>query len=508
MEKKNFSFISIFQHNAEKYPNKPAIIEGDKSRTHREVYDNARRVARYLDSHGVGPGEKIALISQNSVDFIEVELGIIMTGAVPVKINWRLAAPEIEQILKWNEINCVLFRPQNEEFKKNLYSLCRGYYHLIDIDELEKLLAGAPLISECFERNSEDIIVHFLTSGTTGHPKTVRISEKELLAEIDAVADAMNFKENNVFQIMSQLFHSACVGTYACLLRGGTVVLFRQFNPKSYIEGIEKYSISRISTIPTVLRRILECDVLDEYDTSKVETISYSTCPMPPDLIKKALERFDCEFYQAYGMTEMASIVTLLTPEDHRTENGKYLNSVGRPIKGHSVRIEDENGNILPPGTEGEIVVSGVGMMVDYYKMPEETEKAIRNGWYHTGDIGYMDADGYLYICGRKNDLIISGGENIYPREVENVLRTMPDVEEVAVLGVNDKVWIEAVHACFVMEKNAELTMDEVKAFCTGKIAKFKIPKEIHVVKGGLPKTATGKVCLPKLREMIEAGEI
>ena len=224
---------------------------------------------------------------------------------------------------------------------------------------------------------------------------------------------------------------------------------------------------------------------------------------MPPDLIRRAMEQFHCGFQQSYGMTEMGSIVTILSPEDHLREKMRYLNSVGKPIAGHQVVIMDEQGQKCPPNKAGEIVVRGPGMMVDYYQMEPETKEAIVDGWYHTKDIGYLTEDGYLYINGRKSDMIISGGENIFPQEIENVLRSHPDIAETAVLGIRDDYWGEAVHACVILKRENSLNEQQIQSYCRGKIAGYKIPKKVHIYKD-LPRTATGKVTKAELVKWIE----
>ena len=267
--------------------------------------------------------------------------------------------------------------------------------------------------------------------------------------------------------------------------------------------SIEKHHVTRLSAIPTVLTALLNQPDFDRYDLSSIHTISYSTCPMPPELIKRALKHFNCGFQQSYGMTEMGSIVTMLTEEEHIKDNMRYLNSVGRPIEDHKVKIIADDGSECAPGETGEIVVTGPGMMKDYYKMPDETKEVMVDGWYHTRDMGYLDENGYLYISGRKSDMIISGGENIFPLEVENVLRMREDIAEVCVLGVPDDYWGESVQAVVVLRPGSKLTPEEIRTFCRGKIAGYKIPKKVYIWEE-LPKNTTGKVCKAEVLKKIE----
>lgn len=496
------SFPEIFEYGQSHYPDRTAIIMGEERRTYGELWDRACKIAGYIRSIGLGSGDSVAIISKNHVDYVETVLGCIMAGAVAVKLNWRFAAPELHQLLMFNQVKFIFFRSGDAAIRREMSELTGSLCPSADMERIDMLLEGVEPLTEPVKRGADEILMHLHTSGTTGIPKTVRYISGEYLNELNLCVKALGFHEGMVFQLMSQLFHSACIGTYACLAVGGTVVLFSKFDAEEYLASIEKNRVTRLSAIPTVLTAILNSPNLGNYDLSSVDTISYSTCPMPPGLIRRALETLNCGFQQSYGMTEMGSIVTILTEEDHLKDHMRYLNSVGKPIEGHEVRVVDEQGALCRAGQVGEIVVRGPGMMKDYLKMPEETGRVMQDGWYHTRDIGYLDETGYLYVCGRKNDMIISGGENIFPQEIENVLHTNPGIEEVSILGVPDEYWGEAVHACLVLKQGVTMTGEQVRDFCRGKIAGYKIPKQIHFF-SSLPKTATGKVKKAALAEML-----
>ena len=235
------------------------------------------------------------------------------------------------------------------------------------------------------------------------------------------------------------------------------------------------------------------------YDLSHLKVINYSTCPISPDLLRRALDRLNCRFYQSYGMTEMASTVTALLPEDHLILGGQYLTSVGRALPGAAVRIVRPDGSLCDAGEEGEICVRGQGMMLGYYQMPEKTADVIRDGWYFTHDVGYLDEDGYLYLRGRKDSLIISGGENIYPEEVIDVLLKMPEIAEAAVYGMPDPKWGEHVKASIVCKPGRSLTVEQVQTFCRANMPSFRMPREVEFLPE-LPKNATGKVLIQALK--------
>lgn len=502
MGRKLDSFISIFETAKKEYPDKAALIMEGKVRTYGEIFERAAKTAAYLKENGIGKGDPVAIISCNSLDYVETVLGCVMAGAVVVKLNWRLAVPELHHLIVLNHVKWIFFRSQDEKIRREMYELTIERCVSVDMDSLDKLLAHMEPMQEFVQREDEAVLMHLHTSGTTGMPKTVRYSNRGFLSELESCAQSLRFDRNTIFQMMSQLFHSACAGTYSCLACGGTVVFFSRFDPAAYLASIEKYKVTWISAIPTVLTALLNHPDFDRYDLSSLQMICYSTCPMPPDLIRRAMQKFHCGFQQSYGMTEMGSIVTILSPEEHLKDGMRHLNSVGKPIAGHEVKIVDEEGRLCRPGEEGEIAVRGPGMMVDYYQMPEETKTAIIDGWYHTKDMGYLTEDGYLYINGRKSDMIISGGENIFPQEIENVLRSHPDIELTSVFGMPDPYWGEAVHACVVLRNKGALTEHQIREYCRGKIAGYKIPKQVHICEE-LPCTATGKVMKAELKERI-----
>ena len=267
------------------------------------------------------------------------------------------------------------------------------------------------------------------------------------------------------------------------------------------VDTLVSERIESISVVPTVLKWILDETDRGNYDLSHLKTVNYSTCPIPKALLQRAIEKLDCSFYQSYGMTEMGSTVTALLPEDHLRDGGRCLSSVGRPIPGASVRILAPDGRDCNAGEEGEIYVRGPGRMLEYLDAPELTRAAFRDGWYRTKDMGMLDGQGYLYLRGRADDLIISGGENIYPGEITNVIMQLcDDIAEVAVYGVPDETWGEHVKASVVLMPGSRLTADELRAYCRAHMPTFRAPKEVEIVHE-LPKGATGKVLTSVLRE-------
>ncbi len=340
---------------------------------------------------------------------------------------------------------------------------------------------------------------HMHTSGTTGKCKCVVYTTQRYLNQLESMLKTLEFPEGQVYQFISQLFHSACAGAFLTLATGGTLVLMQQFSVKEYVESLVQEKVNAIGVIPLILQSILDATEDSEYDFSNLHVINYSTCPISPELLSRALKRLNCRFYQSYGMTEMGSTVTALLPEDHFTDNGAYLGSVGRPLPGAQVQIRREDGSLCLPGETGEICLRGHGMMLEYYGQEAATAEALREGWYHSKDVGYLDNNGYLYLRGRMDSLIISGGENIYPEEVSNVLLKIPQILETAVFGVPDEKWGERVKACVVLRPGCDITGQEIRNFCRANMPAFRIPKEIEFV-AELPKNSIGKLLLNKLK--------
>lgn len=503
----NFQFGSILDYGLEAVPDKIAIQSGQNSITYRELHLQTNRVANFI-AKKVTPGGHIGILAMNCIEYFELVIGCARAAVTVATINWRLSPREAANLALFNDCQLLFVHTGNPAWEKELETLLAGKLEIIPLtapngqpSPYHTLTAGESRDFSPVPVDPENVLFHIHTSGTTGTPKCIMHSHKSFISEMMCCRQIMAFHQDETFQSMSQLFHVASIGPYMELSAGGTVVLFQHFNADCYLSAVEKYHVTRLSVTPTVLKTLL-CQIHKKhYDLTSVEIITYSTSPIPHPTLDDAMEQFpNCGFIQSYGMTEMGSIVTILSAEDHRKPD--KLRSVGCCIPGCQIQIAGEHGEILPSGQTGEITIKGPSLLKGYYKRPELYDRYIRDGWLHTGDIGYLDDDGYLFLEGRKDDMIISGGENIYPKEIENrIMELSEDVSEAAVFGIPDEKWSEVPCACVVLQPGSSLTPAQIEQFLRGHLAHYKIPKRIELVQS-LPKNAVGKVLKCELKKL------
>ena len=473
--------------------------------TYRELNDLINKTAHYLLSQGVVKGDRIAVISRNCPEFIIADLAILRIGAISVKFNWRLPPDEMEYLLDLNNVRFAFFKPEKPEWGEELVQHYEGKIHFIQLGMVEgrsslySLLEGQPDTPVVTEIADEDEAIHMHTSGTTGKPKCVVYGTGRYLRHLESMAASLEFTDGMVYQFISQLFHAAGSASYLVLANGGKLILMQKFQVEDYVDSLEREKVNGIGVIPMVLRGILDEADRKNHDLSNLHVVNYSTCPISPDLLDRAMAKLNCRFYQSYGMTEMSGLVTALVAEDHLVDGGAHLRSVGRPIPGAAIKIVRDDGSECEVGETGEILAKGHGMMLGYFGRPELTREVIRDGWYHTKDLGSKDDKGYVYIRGRKDALIISGGENIYPEEVSNIILKCPQVAEVAVYGVPDEKWGERVKASVVLAPGQTITAKELDRFCRQYSPSYRLPREYEFLKE-LPKNTTGKVLIQELK--------
>jgi acyl-CoA synthetase (AMP-forming)/AMP-acid ligase II len=492
----------------------PAVGYEGQWTSYGELIERCARVAAALHER-TRPGERIGLLELNSPAFLEVVLGATEASCVPVPINTRLAPPEIAYIIK-NSGARTLFVGQ--EHYAAIESLAGQLPEDIVIIAMQG--AGAPgwLDYEAWRDASrpdararppadDDDLTQLYTSGTTGHPKGAFHSLRNWNAWIRICRESGwgEYSPDTIMLVVMPMFHIAALGTaLLALVQGARVVILRRFDPRHTLVTMEAERVTDTLLAPAIVHALLGHPEFGRQDLSSLRSICYGAAPMPPSVLEEVRARTDCKLVQVYGMTENLGLSTSLGPAEHDPALGK-LASCGRPYAGTDLRIVDAEGRELPPGETGEIVVRGPTIFKGYWQDPEATAATLRGGWLHTGDAGYQDEDGFVFILDRVKDMIISGGENIYPVEVENALAVHSAVAEVAVIGVPDSRWGEAVKAIVVLKPGSTVEADDLIAFARERIARYKLPRSVEFVKS-LPRNATGKLLRRTLREPYWAG--
>jgi acyl-CoA synthetase (AMP-forming)/AMP-acid ligase II len=492
---------------AERHGDKPALIFEGQKISFRQLNSRVNRLAQALLSLGARKGDKVGLLLANSLEFAETFLAVAKMGGIAVPLNVRLVGRELTYILNNADVRFLFL---GQEFidviggiQENLNQVERyivaGDSSHPSMERYETLLARALDKEPEIVVREEDPAAILYTSGTTGRPKGAVITHRNIIwNEINYIIDK-DLRVNDIALLVSPLFHAGGLNNLLThIFLGSTVVLHRTFSPQAVPEAIEKEKITVIQTMaPTMYNMILQLPDLGRYDFSSVRSVMSGGAILPVETKKKIQQLFPHAGIQdSYGLTEVTSTGTALKPEFALQK----IASIGKPFFTLEVRLIDERGEEVAPGQVGEIVLRGPNVMKEYYKDPEATESTLRDGWLHTGDLAKKDEEGFLYIVDRKKDMIISGAENIYPKEIEEVLYTHPKILEAAVIGVPDPVWGEAVKAVVVLKPGEEMTQEEVIAFCKANLASYKKPRSVDFV-SSLPKTAFGKIAKVLLRE-------
>ncbi|NIN94835.1 MAG: long-chain-fatty-acid--CoA ligase [Anaerolineae bacterium] len=495
--------------NAQKYGDKTAFIFENASYTFKEVNQRINRLVNALSDLGVDKGDRVGVLAHNCPQYFEV-FGLGKAGRVCVPLNYRSVGRELVYLINNSEINTVIVESEFVDIINSIrheLDLVRNYVCLdAAVDNMmgyEQLISRFPADEPTGDVESDDPCVLFYTSGTTGHPKGAIHTHGSLVAEIKVRHD--DFTSGDVALCVMPFFHvgGSAANLFPAFAAGATLVIHREFDETKVLAAIEKEEVTYVGMVPAMIIRLLEHPDLSRYDLSSLRTIMYVGAPMPLEALKRGIEHFGAIFTQLFGQTETLN-VAVLDKEEHKVEGSpkevKRLESAGRPLGEGEMRIVDEEGHEVALGEAGEIVVRSDRMMTGYWRMPQETAKTIKDGWLHTGDVGRMDEDGYVYLVDRKKDMIISGGENIYSREVEEVLYMHPAVLEAAVVGVPDEKWGESVKALVVLKEGAAACEEEIIDFCTEHMASYKKPRSVEF-RESLPKTASGKIKKSEIRE-------
>ncbi|MFH1169735.1 MAG: long-chain fatty acid--CoA ligase [Chloroflexota bacterium] len=503
----NISRKELIKRSARLFHDKPAQVYEGKSLSFKEVDERANRLANALIGLGLKPRDRVATMMRNCLEYAESEFAMVKGSFPQIPMNPRLTPQE--QLFQLNETETKVLILQHhyldvvkpiEKELKNLKIVVFGGKEpgMLDYEELR---ASASPDEPEGELNPEDTGEVRYTSGTTGVPKGILLPHWSRLAItrnflMEHMAD---FTSDDRFVALQPFYHGAGWFILPAWVRGGTNYIVPRYDPEIAFDLIEKEKITVIKTVPTVLIRLLDAPDIKKRDLSSVKTIIYGGSPMPVERLKEAMKIFGPVFLNLYGQMEAAMTISLLRKDEHTPE---HLGSVGRPCVFVNVKVVDDNGNELSPGETGEVIINGDHQMIGYMNRPEATAETIRDGWIHTNDLGMKDKDGYLYLSGgRKSEMIISGGLNVYPTEVEQVLYRHPAVSEAGVIGIPDPVWGEAVKACVVLKAGQKATEEEIIAICKENLAGYKRPKSVDFLKE-LPHNAAGKIVYGELRKL------
>jgi len=478
---------------------RPMAICGDEVRSYADMEARTNRLANALLAGGLKPGDRVGTWLENSIRCIELDFALAKAGLVRVSLNPRLTARECEFILGDAEAKAFFhdasFDAQVAEFRAKLTDLKT----VVRIDEArtdyEALLQKGSPQPPGIRFDPEHLYCLFYTSGTTGRPKGVMLSHRAMLqVAYNLCMETGPWETGEKILLMQPLSHGAGFFVLPYVFKGGCCVIMPQFDPAEVLRLAQKHAIETIKLIPTMLQRILRVPGVEKAKLPKLRAMIYGASPMPNEPLRKAIEVFGPEkLVQIYGQSECPVTMTILPANEHRLDNPhpERLTSAGRPWTGVQVRIEDDAGNEVPDGAVGEVVLRGPHMMSGYWKREELSAETVKNGWLHTKDMGMRDAAGMIYLLGRKDEMIISGGYNIAPREIEDVLYQHAAVQEAAVVGEADPEWGQAVVA-YVALKDDKANLGEILEFAKGPLG-FKRPKRLYVLKE-LPKNAAGKI--------------
>ena len=494
-------------------PNDVAMILGNDTTTYAELEDGSNRIANGLLTLGIQPDQRVCYLGKNAPDYFELIMGISKAGGVMCPINWRLAGPEVAYILNDAEAPLIFVGPEFEDLVDGIKQDVPKLQKVIPLKDLDSWKAEFASTDPGIARAFDDDAIQLYTSGTTGYPKGVRMANRGILAARarDASDEAPiwnSWSSDDVGLVAMPCFHIGGTGFgLQILYNGAKGVIMPEFDAHQVLGKIKDHKISKLFMVPAALQIVLNEPNVREVDFSQLNYISYGASPIPLDLLKTCMEVFGCEFVQKYGMTETCGTCVALPPDDHSPDGTPKMKSVGKPLPGIEIRIIDENGNDVECGAVGEIAIRSETNMTGYWRNEEATAKTfLEGGWLRSGDAGFLDEDGYLYIHDRVKDMIISGGENIYPAEVENAIFSHPKVKDVAVFGVPDDKWGEAVKASVVIENGQSVSEQEIIEFARSRIARFKCPKSIDFI-DQLPRNPSGKVLKRELRAPYWSGK-
>lgn len=507
--------IDFFDKGVEVDPDRPFLIDGTTRRSYGETQAMSHRIANALRRAAVEPGTKIAVLSGNAARAFECVIGLVRAGCVWVPINARNTIEDSVYALEHTDTEVLYYSRAFRDAVRQLLAACPRIRYAVCIEEedppyssLDRETRGLPDRSPEVRAQLDDVVTLFSSGGTTGQPKGVMMTHLAWQTWI-AASQRLLWHDHAIHLVVAPMTHAAGGVTLMMSAMGATNVILPGFDPAGVMSAIEKHRVTHLFLPPTAVYRLLAHPDVRKYDYSSLRYFNYASAPMAPEKIKEAMEVFGPVMMTGFGQTELGPNVTFFSPEDHRrvlaSGDERRLASVGRPTLLARVEVMDDEGNLLPPQTHGEIVVRTSAVMKGYYKNSEETARASTHGWHHTGDVGFKDREGWVFLVDRKRDMLISGGFNLFPAEIEKAVVAHPAVQDCAVVGVPDTDWGEAVKAVVELKAGAHLEASELEAFCRGRLASFKVPKSFEFWPE-LPRSAAGKVLRRKVREHFWQG--
>ena len=499
----------LVETQAEKYKERVFLYWKDITISYSQLNKYSNKVANFLYELGVRKGDKVSIYLPNMPEYVYLYLGIPKIGAVTGPVNSLFTAREVQFVVGHSEAKILITIPKFMEIVNEIKNNLPNLKHVIVIgDPVESTLNFWELMKNSSENSSPEVIIDekedpaalLYTSGTTGFPKGVLHTHFNIRRDAEMIQEFVQATEDFRFMLILPLFHcnAQIVTVMTPFLIGASCILTPGFSAQTHWETVEKYKASTFSCVPTVLSILLRMPH-ENLDLSSLEFLICGAAPLPVEVFKEFEETFDCMIVEGYGLTE-STCASSVNPLPTETEDRRKVGSIGIPLPGNEMKIVDSDGNDVPPNTRGEIIIKGDNVMKGYFKNPKANAETLKGEWLYTGDIGLMDDDGFFFITDRKKDMIIRGGENIYPREIEEVLYSHPDVSLATVIGVRDKIYGELPKAFVVLKEGKSITEEQIIEYCKKNLANFKVPKYVEF-RNYLQKTPTGKIMKQPLRE-------
>ena len=508
--------IDFFDKGVALDPSRAFLVEGEDVRTYGQVQAFSHRVANAFARDGVKPGTKAAVYSHNAARAFECVVGLLRAGCVWVPVNVRNTVADTVYVLNNTDTEVLFYAEPFKAAVAEILAACPKIRATVCIEardgevrSLDDFVDGCGEVSAEVPQGRDEVVTLFSSGGTTGAPKGVMMTNLSWEIMV-ASARFTSWLDRPVHLVAAPMTHAAGGSALVMAPMGATNILLPGFDPEAVMQAIEKHRVTHLFLPPTAIYRLLSHPDVRKYDYSSLHRFTYASAPMAPEKVKEAMEVFGPVMASGFGQTETGLNATFFGPEDHlailASGEERRFSSVGRETVFTRVEIMDDDGNLLPPETNGEIVMRGDQLMAGYYNNPEETVRAKAFGWQHSGDIGFKDAEGWVFLIDRKRDMIISGGFNVFPAEVEKTVIAHPSVQDCAVVGVPDDQWGELVTAVIELKDGATFDEADIIAFCRGRLSGVSAPKAVHVWPE-LPRSPVGKVLRRKVREPFWAGK-